>query len=96
VAVLALVEEIEKLIDQRVDQRIKEFVNNQESLKPWVKMNVVMERLDKDARWIRANFCTSVFQEKELVKKVGGEWHFLNPEFFIYVHDSWWVTYSSE
>lgn len=92
---MALVEEIEKLIDQRVDQRMKEFVNNQESLKPWVKMNVVMERLDKDARWIRANFCTSDFQEMELVKKVGGEWHFLNPEFFNYVHDSWWGSYTN-
>ena len=93
---MALVEEIEKMIDQRVDQRIEIFLSKQESMKPWVKMDVAVERLEKDARWIRLNLCTLDLIEKELVKKVGGEWHFLNPEFFIHVHDKWWTSYGKE
>ncbi|REC31313.1 hypothetical protein CF160_02135 [Enterococcus pseudoavium] len=93
---MALVEEIERLIDQRVDQRMKIFLSKQESMKPWVKMNVAIKRLDKDARWVRGNLCTFDLIEKGLVKKVGGEWHFQNPEFFIYVHDIWWPLYESE
>lgn len=93
---MALVEEIENLIDQRVDQRMKIFINKQESMRPWVKMNVAIDRLGKDARWIRGNLCTLELIEKQLVKKVGGEWHFLNPEFFTYVHDIWWAIYENE
>lgn len=93
---MALVEEIERLIDQRVDQRMEVFLSKQESMKPWVKMNVSIKRLEKDARWIRTNLCTLELIEKGLVKKVGGEWHFLNPEFFTYVHDNWWPQYKGE
>lgn len=93
---MALVEEIEKMIDQRVDQRMEIFLSKQESMKPWVKMDIAMERLEKESRWIRLNLCTLKLIDKGLVKKVGGEWHFQNPEFFIYVHDKWWPTYESD
>lgn len=87
---MALLEEIEKIIDQRVDQKVSVLMKKEIVMKPWVKMDTAMEKLEKEARWIRDNFCTYEFIEKKLVKKVGNEWHFLNPEFFSYVHDVWW------
>ena len=46
---MALVEEIERIIDQRVDQRMEVFLNKQESMKPWVKMNVAIKRLERNS-----------------------------------------------
>lgn len=89
-ACVALLEEIEKIIDQRVDQKMRLLTEKQVAMKPWVKMETAEELLEKESRWIRDNLCTYELVEKKLVKKVGNEWHFLNPEFFTYVHDVWW------
>lgn len=90
---MSLIEELERMVDQRVDQRINDLEKKKKHLKPWVKMNIAASELEKDPRWIREKLCTLEFQDKGLVKKVGGEWHFLNPEFFQYVHDVWWPLY---
>lgn len=90
---MALVEEMEKIIDQRVDQKVRLILQGYRHLKPWVKMDTACENLQKESRWIRDHLCTYEFIEKGLVKKVGGEWHFLNPEFFQYVHDVWWPNH---
>ena len=88
---MSLVEEFEKLVDKRVDQRVEMLLEKHKELRPWVKMDIAEERLGKESRWIRDTFCTSELIEKRLVKKVGNEWHFLNPEFFEYAHDVWWM-----
>lgn len=88
---MALVEEIEKIIDERVEEKVRMILAKYKDLRPWVKMDVAEEKLGKEARWIRDHFCTSELIEKKLVKKVGNEWHFLNPEFFEYAHNIWWM-----
>ena len=87
---MALVEEIEKIADNRVDQRMDQITEEIPYLRPWLIMETVEKILEKEARWIRENFCTDEMVEKKLVKKVGGKWHFMNPEFMNYVHDVWW------
>lgn len=82
---MPLVEEIENIIDQRVDQRMKIFVNKQESMRTWVKMNVAMDRLGKDSRWIRGNLCILELIEKQLVKKAGGNGIFESRIFYLCV-----------
>lgn len=94
---MAVIEEaIETLVDKRFDERFDELKHAIQILRPWVKMDMASDILEKEARWIRANLCTYELVEKKLVKKVGGEWHFQNPEFFKYVHDVWWPNYQSE
>lgn len=88
--IMALVEEIEKIVNEQVDTRINELSDEIYFLKPWLTMGPIKEILDKNSRWIIDNLCTKEFENKGLVKKVGGQWHFKNPEFVIYIHDVWW------
>ncbi|AYW50828.1 hypothetical protein C7H83_10280 [Tetragenococcus halophilus] len=88
--IMALVEEIEKIVNEQVDKRMNELSNEIFFLKPWLTMGPIKEILDKNSRWIIDNLCTKEFENKGLVKKVGGQWHFKNPEFVKYIHDVWW------
>lgn len=83
-----LQKQFENLINESVDKRVTEI--EAKIVKPWVLMEKISEELDKEARWITSKFCTTRFIKLGLVKKVGGSWHFLNPEFLNYVHDVWW------
>lgn len=87
---MALIAEIEKIIDDRVNARMDEIMRKVPLLRPWLVMEQATDLLNKESRWIISNMCTTELIEKELVKKVGGAWHFRNPEFFEYVHDVWW------
>ncbi|MEG2293531.1 MAG: hypothetical protein RR936_05185 [Carnobacterium sp.] len=86
-------------IDEAIKKMIKEEVENQVSsikdeialLKPWLKMREFSEMIGKKALWISQNLCTEEQIKKKLVKKIGGEWHFRNPEIFKYLHDEWWL-----
>lgn len=86
-------------IDEMIKKMIKEEVENQVSsikdeialLKPWLKMREFSEMIGKKAIWISQNLCTEEQIKKKLVKKIGGEWHFRNPEIFKYLHDEWWL-----
>ncbi|MDN6268759.1 MAG: hypothetical protein L0J44_13055 [Tetragenococcus koreensis] len=88
--IMALVEEIEKIVNERVDKRVSELYDEIFYLKPWLTMEPLEEILHKNSRWIIENLCTKEFKNKGLVKKVGGKWHFKNPEFVKYIHDVWW------
>lgn len=94
---MAVIEEaIEELVNKRFDERFEELKHSIQILKPWVKMDMASDILEKESRWIRSKLCTYDLVELDLVKKVGGEWHFRNPEFFAYVHDVWWPNYQDE
>lgn len=83
--------ELEKIIELKVDERIAKLENGLFLLKPWFKIDRVAEELDgKSTKWIRETFCSQELVDRGLVKKIGNEWHFRNPEFFNYIHDEWW------
>ena len=93
---MSIDEQIERLIDEKVSQKMKEVELKSFLLKPFFKIDRVAMELDgKSAKWIRENFCLgdqgNELLSRGLIKKVGNEWHFKNPEFFNYVHDEWWV-----
>ncbi|MGX7024147.1 hypothetical protein [Vagococcus hydrophili] len=83
-----LQKQFENLINESVDKRVADI--EAKIVKPWVLMRDISGNLEKEARWITKHFCTTHFINLGLVKKIGGEWHFLNPEFLNYIHDVWW------
>lgn len=85
---MSLQEQIEQTITDLVDKRLEEIGLNVRE--PFVLMDYIAEKTNKEARWIRDNWCTKRFQNLDLVKKIGGSWHFKHPEFLAYIHDVWW------
>lgn len=94
---MAVIEEaIEELVNKRFDERFDELKHALEILKPYVKTEMASSILERKPKWVIEKFCTTELIEKKLVKKIGREWHFQNPEFFQYVHDVWWPEYKGD
>lgn len=66
---MALIAEIEKIIDDRVNARMDEIMRKVPLLRPWLVMEQATDLLNKESRWIISNMCTTELIEKELVKK---------------------------
>ncbi|MDW5524652.1 hypothetical protein [Carnobacterium maltaromaticum] len=88
---MALDELVNELIEIKVNEKFEKLKSEIDLLKPWVKMDVMVENLSKQPLWISQNLCTEEQIKKRLVKKIGREWHFRNPEIFNYLHDEWWL-----
>ncbi|CAD5900560.1 hypothetical protein [Carnobacterium maltaromaticum] len=84
-------ETIKRMIQDEVENQVASIKDKIALLKPWLKMREFSEVIGKKSSWIRENLCTDELMKKKLVKKIGGEWHFRNPEIFKYLHDEWWL-----
>lgn len=87
---MSLTEALQQIIAEEVEKKIFEMKQEEQLKSPWVKIEKASEMLEKKPKWIRDNLCTYETTKRGLVKKIGKEWHFLNPEFFNFVHDEWW------
>lgn len=79
----------------KIDEKLKSIETKAFLLKPWFKIDRIAIELDgKSTKWVRDTFCKSAtgneLRERKLIKKIGNEWHFKNPEFLNYIHDEWW------
>ncbi|CAD5902383.1 hypothetical protein [Carnobacterium maltaromaticum] len=88
---MALDELVNELIEIKVNEKFETLKSEMDLLKPWVKMKVMVSTIGKEPIWISQNLCTEEQIQKKLVKKIGREWHFRNPEIFKYLHDEWWL-----
>ncbi len=93
---MALDELVDELIEQKVNEKFEKLKAEMDLLKPWVKMKVMVATIGKEPIWISQNLCTEEQVKKKLVKKIGREWHFRNPEIFNYLHDEWWLKNRKE
>lgn len=88
---MALDELVNELIEIKVNEKMHQLKSEMDLFKPFFKINTLSDEIDKNPKWIRENLCTDELMKKKLVKKIGGEWHFRNPEIFKYLHDEWWL-----
>lgn len=88
---MALDELVNELIEIKVNEKMHQLKSEMDLFKPFFKVNILSDEIDKTPKWIRENLCTDELMKKKLVKKIGGEWHFRNPEIFKYLHDEWWL-----
>ncbi|MBP1045298.1 hypothetical protein I6N96_03345 [Enterococcus sp. BWM-S5] len=86
---MSLAKEIEKIVDQRLNERLSEITMNQVDDRPALTVKEVAGKINKSAKWVRDTFTTPYLVKKGIVKKIGGEWSFLNPEFLNFYHDEW-------
>ncbi|MFS7390259.1 hypothetical protein AB6884_12400 [Carnobacterium maltaromaticum] len=88
---MALDELVNELIEIKVNEKMYQLKSEMDLFKPFFKINTLSDEIEKTPKWIRENLCTDELMKKKLVKKIGGEWHFRNPEIFKYLHDEWWL-----